>query len=206
MNTNETDEPLLRPADIGNAIPKRGRKLSQGFAQRTMSLFGWKIKGCVPNLPKMILVGAPHTSNWDFILTISTMFALGIQLNWLAKDTLFRKPFGGLFRYLGGIGVDRSQSNNLVDTIVNEFKMRESILLAIMPEGTRTKVKRWKTGFYYMALQAKVPILLITFDYGRKIMKIGPSITPTGDIETDLPHIQTYYQNIKGKNPDHYGS
>lgn len=192
--------------DIGNAIPRRGNKLSQAIAQRSMSLFGWEIKGHVPNLSKMVLVGAPHTSNWDFILTICTMFALGIQLNWLAKDSLFLNPFGGIFRYLGGIGVNRRVSTNLVDAVVNEFKKRESIVLAIMPEGTRSKVRRWKTGFYYMATQASVPILLITFDYGRKIMKIGPAINPTGDIETDLPHIQSYFKDIKAKNPDKYGS
>lgn len=206
IKSTKTCDPQLRPEDIGSAIPRRGSKISQTLAQRMMSLFRWQIKGSVPNLPKMILIGAPHTSNWDFILTIGTMFALGVQFNWLAKDSMFRNPFGRAFRYLGGIGVNRSQSNNLVSAVVSEFQQRESILLAIMPEGTRTKVKRWKTGFYYMAMQAKVPILLITFDYGRKILKIGPIITPTGDIETDLPHIQAHYQNVKGKNPDKYGS
>ncbi|KAA3661268.1 MAG: acyltransferase [Chloroflexi bacterium] len=206
MISNSSDDSTLKPMDIGNAIPRRGNKLSQAIAQRSMSLFGWEIKGHVPNLSKMVLVGAPHTSNWDFILTICTMFALGIQLNWLAKDSLFRNPFGGIFRYLGGIGVNRRVSTNLVDAVVNEFKKRESIVLAIMPEGTRSKVRRWKTGFYYMATQASVPILLITFDYGRKIMKIGPAINPTGDIETDLPHIQSYFKDIKAKNPDKYGS
>jgi len=197
MISNSSDDATLKPLHIGDAIPRRGNKFSQAIAQRTMSLFGWKIKGHIPNLPKMVLVGAPHTSNWDFILTISTMFALGIQLNWLAKDSLFRNPFGGIFRYLGGIGVNRRVSTNLVDSVVNEFKKREAIVLAIMPEGTRSKVRRWKTGFYYMATQASVPILLITFDYGHKIMKIGPAITPTGDIETDIPLIQSYFTNIK---------
>ena len=206
MNIDHQNDEIVGPQDIGDAIPRRGNKISQAIAQKTMSLFGWRIRGDVPNLPKLVLVGAPHTSNWDFILTISTMFALGIQFNWLAKDSLFKGPFSGIFRYLGGIGVDRSKSNNLVDSVVNEFKKRESILLAIMPEGTRSKVRRWRTGFYYMAEQAKVPLLLITFDYGRKIMRIGPTITPSGDIETDLPQIQSYFEDIKGKNPEKYGS
>lgn len=187
---------------IGDALPRRGGKVTRWLAQRLMRLFGWRVAGSAPNLPKMVLIGAPHTSNLDFILTIATMSAMGIQLSWVAKHSLFRWPYGGFFRWLGGIGVNRKSTKGFVGKLAQEYQQREKLLLAIMPEGTRSKVKRWRTGFYYLALQAQVPILLVTFDYGNKVMRIGPALQPSGDIDADLPQIQARFAGVQPRHPD----
>lgn len=186
----------------GEAPPKRGGGLSQFIAKSLMSIFGWRIEADIPDLPKFVLVGAPHTSNWDFVLTISTIYSLGIKISWLAKRSLFRWPVKGLMEWLGGIPVDRSVSGGgLVEQTVATFNSREKFILAIMPEGTRSKVREWKTGFYRIALEADVPIVLVRFDYGRKVMGIGPTIQPSGNMAGDITAIQTHYTGIIGKNP-----
>jgi 1-acyl-sn-glycerol-3-phosphate acyltransferase len=166
-----------------------------------MSVFGWRIAADLPNLPKFVLVGAPHTSNWDFLLTMATQFALGVRISWLAKRSLFRWPFGGVMSWLGGVAVNRSsRSSGIVEQTVEAFNSRDKFIIAVMPEGTRSRVSRWKTGFYRIAEGANVPVVLVRFDYGRKVMGIGPTIEPTGDVEADMMLIQSYYQDVKGKN------
>jgi 1-acyl-sn-glycerol-3-phosphate acyltransferase len=163
---------------------------------------GWRIEVDVPNLPKAVLVGAPHTSNWDFVLTLVTLFALSVKISWMAKHTFFRWPFNGLLEWLGGVPIDRTiQSDGIVNQTIKAFNSRDKFVIAIMPEGTRTKVRRWKTGFYHIAQGAKVPIVLVRFDYGRKVMGIGPTIEPSGDITVDMAQIQSFFAAIKGKNP-----
>jgi 1-acyl-sn-glycerol-3-phosphate acyltransferase len=168
-----------------------------------MSLFGWRIEADdAPNLPKLLLVGAPHTSNWDFILTLTTFFALSVRISWMAKHTFFRWPFKGFLAWLGGVPVDRSNKDEgIVQQTVNAFDSRDKFVIAIMPEGTRSKTRKWKTGFYHIARGANVPIVLIRFDYGRKVMGIGPTIEPSGDAVADIAHIQSIFATIKGKNP-----
>lgn len=187
---------------IGDALPRRGNRLSQSIAQTLMSIFGWRIAADdIPNLGKFVLVGAPHTSNWDFLLTMSTQYALGIRISWLAKSSLFRWPFRGIMEWLGGVPVDRANRNGgIVNQTIEAFNRRDQFIIAIMPEGTRSKVNEWKTGFYRIAEGAKVPLVLVRFDYGRKVMGIGPTIQPTGDLEADMKTIQSHYTGIKGKN------
>ena len=186
---------------LGNSLPKRGNRLSQWLAQSIMSLFGWRIAAEIPNLPKFVLVGAPHTSNWDFLLTMSTLYALGVDISWLAKRSLFRPPFKGLMEWLGGVPVDRANKGaGIVEQTVAAFNQREKFIIAVMPEGTRSKVREWKTGFYHIAEKADVPLVLVRFDYGRKVMGIGPTIEPTGDITADMKIIKSHYAGIKGKN------
>jgi 1-acyl-sn-glycerol-3-phosphate acyltransferase len=167
-----------------------------------MSFFGWRIEiDGVPNLSKFILVGAPHTSNWDFVLTLITFYALSVRISWMAKHTFFRWPFKGLLAWLGGVPIDRTnQDNGIVNQTIRTFNSRAEFVIAIMPEGTRSKVRRWKTGFYHIAQGAEVPIVLVRFDYGRKVMGIGPTITPSGEMAADMARIQSIFSGIKGKN------
>lgn len=187
---------------VGNALPRRGNRLSRWIARSLMTIFGWHIEVDAPDLPKLVLVGAPHTSNWDFVLTLTTFFALSVRISWMAKHTFFRWPIKGLVEWLGGIPIDRtSPDDGMVNQTVEAFNSREKFVIAVMPEGTRTKVGKWKTGFYHIAQGAKVPIVLVRFDYGRKVMGIGPAFEPSGDLTADMASIQSIFAAIKGKNP-----
>lgn len=147
---------------------------------------GWRIDGDIPDLPKMVLIVAPHSSNWDFIVGVAAKVAMRLRVKFLGKDALFRFPLGILMRYLGGIPVDRSAANEVVSSVVAQFDRRQRMLLAIAPEGTRRPVARWRTGFYHIARGAGVPILPVAFDWGSKTIRIGELFSPTGDLDADL--------------------
>ncbi|UCC54441.1 MAG: lysophospholipid acyltransferase family protein [Anaerolineaceae bacterium] len=186
---------------IGASVPRRGNWATRLVASSIMRLLGWRIVGEVPDLPKILMIGAPHTSAWDFLLTVLTVGSLGGDLHYLVKQSFFASPLGGLIRWLGGIPVDRQNTRGFVDQMIDEFERRDTFMLAIMPEGTRSKVKEWRSGFYYIALGAGVPISLVIFDFGEKLMRLGPALTPSGDYETELPVLQSYFLGIRGKNP-----
>lgn len=186
---------------IGEAVPKRGGKMIRRITRKILELLGWRYEGEFPNEPKMVLIGAPHTSNWDFFLAMAIMFSLGIRMSWLAKHTFVGGPMGPILRWLGGIPVDRRSSHGLVDQIVDAYRQRDKLLLAISPEGTRSRVHRWKTGFYYIALGAGVPIMPVVADYGRKVVGLRELIWPTGDLEADMERIKANFVGVQGKNP-----
>ena len=162
---------------------------------------GWQVVGQVPDFPKYVLAAAPHTSNWDLLIMLGAAFALRVKVFWLGKDTLFRQPFGAFFRWLGGVPVDRSKSNGMVAQAIQAFVENAQFAIAIAPEGTRSKVKRWKTGFYHIAQGAGVPIVLGFIDYGRKAAGVGPTFITTGNIEADMRAIQAFYATITPKYP-----
>ena len=174
------------------------RAMSIGFLRLT----GWTLDGQAPaGHPKCVLIAAPHTSNWDLPYTLMVAFALRMNIHWMGKRQIFRWPFGGLMRWLGGIAVDRSQSTNLVAASAKALRDAEgSVHLVIPPEGTRSQTRHWKTGFYWIAHEAGVPIVLAYMDYPRKLSGLGPVFTPTGDIEADMLQIKAYYAQYKGKN------
>jgi 1-acyl-sn-glycerol-3-phosphate acyltransferase len=174
------------------------RVLSTGFLRLT----GWQIAGQAPTgHPKCVLIAAPHTSNWDLPYTLMVAFALRMNIHWMGKRQIFRWPFGGLMRWLGGIAVDRSQSTNLVAASAQALRAAEgSVHLVVPPEGTRSHTRHWKTGFYWIAHEAGVPIVLAYMDYPRKLSGLGPVFTPTGDIDADMLQIKAYYAQYKGKN------
>ena len=174
------------------------RAVSIGFLRLT----GWTLDGQAPaGHPKYVLIAAPHTSNWDLPYTLMVAFALRMNIHWMGKRQIFRWPFGGLMRWLGGIAVDRSQSTNLVAASAKALRDAEgSVHLVIPPEGTRSQTRHWKTGFYWIAHEAGVPIVLAYMDYPRKLSGLGPVFTPTGDIEADMLQIKAYYAQYKGKN------
>jgi 1-acyl-sn-glycerol-3-phosphate acyltransferase len=160
--------------------------------------FGWRLVGALPSERKYVLIGAPHTSNWDFPLMLLAVLKVRMDVHWLGKNSLFRAPFGGLMRWLGGIPVDRSKSNNLVGQLVATFQERDELVILIPPEGTRAKVERWKSGFYYVATGAGVPILLGFIDFSRKQLGFGPLFYPSGDYAVDLVEIQKFYADKAG--------
>jgi 1-acyl-sn-glycerol-3-phosphate acyltransferase len=167
---------------------------------------GWKLEGQLPaEAGKCVFIAAPHTSNWDLPFTLMVAFALRLNIYWMGKASIFRFPFGGLMQWLGGIPVNREQSNNLVAASAQAIVNAEGpVQLVIPPEGTRRKARYWKTGFYYIALKAKVPILMAYMDYSRKISGIGPLLIPTGDIDKDMLVVKQFYAAFKGKNADQF--
>jgi len=156
----------------------------------------------LPPIPKFILVGAPHTSNWDLPYTLFIVFVLKAKVYWMGKDTIFRKPFKRFFKWLGGIPIDRSKSYNIVAQSIQQFNENENLILTIAPSGTRKRVQKWKTGFYHIANGANVPILLGFLDYRRKVGGFGPMLYPTGDLEADMKTIKKFYDGVTGKYPE----
>lgn len=186
------------------AFRKKGISYVAGWA--LLNLMGWEFDpGQKPEGKKFVLVAAPHTSNWDLPLMLACSYLSGYRLSWLGKHTLFRgvgKPF---FRWLGGVPVDRTAPQGLVQQVVDIFSERDSLILAIPPEGTRAKTDGWKTGFYYIALGAEVPIVLSYLDYGNKRAGFGPVIEPSGDIEADFELFRQFYADKRGLYPEWQG-
>ncbi len=185
-------KPLIPP--VGDQILRRGNVFTDAVARLLMLVSGWRFEGTLPNLRKFVLIVAPHTSNWDFPIGVMLMFALGIRGTFLGKDTLFKPPFGFYFRWLGGVPVDRSSPNNVVDQTIAYFHTREKMILALSPEGTRKRIEKWRTGFYWVAVGAHVPIVPVVFDYPRKRCVIHAPETMTGDPETDIAHLRSFFK------------
>ncbi|MEM9838561.1 MAG: lysophospholipid acyltransferase family protein [Pseudomonadota bacterium] len=167
-------------------------------------LSGWKVEGTAPETDKFVVIAAPHTSNWDLPFMLGVAFKFRIRLNWMGKDSLFKPPFGWLMKALGGIPIDRSKANNVVAQVVEIYEQSESLAIAIPPEGTRGRVRIWKTGFYNIAHGAGVPIALGFLDYKRKVGGIGGVYETTGDYEKDLEAIKAFYAGVTGKHDEKY--
>jgi 1-acyl-sn-glycerol-3-phosphate acyltransferase len=184
---------------IGCAVPRRGNGFSNWAARTALRLAGWRFTGEFPDVAKAVLIIAPHTSNWDFGVGAAAMWALGLRGVFFAKHTLFWPPLSWLLRWMGGIPVDRKVSSGLVGAAVDGFAAREQMLLALAPEGTRSRVGAWKTGFYFIALKAEVPIIPIVFDYPARCIRIAPALVPTGELESDLEVLSGYYSGVSGR-------
>ena len=178
------------------------RGLSIGF----LKLSGWTVTGQLPaNGRTCVLIAAPHTSNWDLPYTLMVAFALRLNIYWMGKEQIFKPPFRAVMMWLGGLPVRRESANNLVAASIEALQAADGpVQLVVPPEGTRSKVRYWKTGFYYIALGAKVPIVMAYMDYARKESGLGPVFEPTGDIEADMVAIKAFYAPFKGKNPDQF--
>ncbi len=174
----------------------------RGFSVGFLRLTGWRLEGTLPaHASKSVFIAAPHTSNWDLPYTLMVAFALRLNICWMGKQSLFKAPFGGVMRWLGGIPVNREQSTNLVAASAAAIRAADGPLqLIVPPEGTRSKTHYWKTGFYYIALQAGVPIVMAYMDYATKRSGLGPVFVPTGDIGADMVAIKAFYAPFKGKN------
>ncbi|MDG2432560.1 1-acyl-sn-glycerol-3-phosphate acyltransferase [Flavobacterium sp.] len=166
-------------------------------------LMGWKIVGTIdPALKKCVMMVMPHTSAHDFYLGIFTRGITGLEMNFVGKKELFRFPLRSYFKFMGGEPLDRSGGLNKVDAIAAIFDKKETFRLAVAPEGTRDKVSTLKTGFYYIALKANVPIVPVAFDFGKKEVNLGRPIAPTGDLENDLAALLEHYRGVVGKIPE----
>jgi len=176
--------------------------LLRGFSLAFLRLTGWKVEGRLPpEAAKSVLIAAPHTSNWDLPYTLMVAFALRLNPYWMGKPSLFKAPLGPLMRWLGGIAVSREQASNLVAASASAIAEADAPLqLIVSPEGTRAKTRYWKSGFYYIALGAKVPIVMAYMDYARKRSGLGPLFVPTGNFEADMAAIKAFYAPFKGKN------
>ncbi len=168
-----------------------------------LRLMGWKFEGDFPReLKKFMLIAIPHTSNWDFPMGLLIRSALKIDIKFVGKDSLFKPPFGGIFKALGGYPVDRSRRSNFVDAVVDIYNEKEEFRVCIAPEGTRKKVTELKTGFYYIAKGANIPIVMIAFDWGSMTFRISEPFYPTDDKQADFAHIKQFFKGTVGKNPE----
>lgn len=162
---------------------------------------GWTAFGQIPEPRKFVLIAAPHTSNWDFLYFIGLTEDLGIMPHFMAKKSLFRWPWKNFLLDMGGVPVDRSSNQNYVQAMIDEFAKRKEFMLTIAPEGTRGAVRKWKTGFYHIAMGAKVPLVVGMMDYAKKSGGLGPAIWPTGDFKADMARIAEYYAKVTPKHP-----
>lgn len=168
-------------------------------------LFGWKLRGQKPPYKKYLILAAPHTSNWDVPAMLSMSYVYGIRVSWIGKHSLFRGPLGPLMRWLGGVPVDRRSRNNAVQQMVDEFARRDTLALMITPEGTRSRAEFWKSGFYHIAREANVPIVLGLLDFKKKVGGLFEAIETSGDMAADMDRIRAFYKGASGKYPEGFG-
>ena len=167
-------------------------------------LFGWQAIGTFDYPKKCVVIAAPHTSNWDFFVGKCYGYISGVNAKYLIKSSFFIPVLGTLFKWNGGIPVYRNSNNNIVEQIVSRFNSSNNFRLGITPEGTRSRVEKWKTGFYHIALKANVPILLLAIDYKKKKIGIINSFFPSGDIDRDMLFIQHQFHDIQAKEVRNY--
>ncbi len=168
-----------------------------------LRLSGWRVEGSLPvGVTRAVVIAAPHTTNWDLPYMLAVSYVLGVRPSWLGKRELFRAPFGGLMRWLGGIPVDRDRRMNLVEQAADRLREADRLFLVIPPSGTRSRAAHWKSGFYHIARTARVPIVCAFLDYSTKTGGIGPVFVPSGDLGSDMDRLRLFYHDVRGKYPD----
>ncbi len=198
---------------VGERAPRWGNRLTRTLGHEVLRVIGWRVEGEIPNREKFLAIAAPHTTGWDFPVAMVTLMAIGIRVSWLGVDWLFRYP---LMRQLGGIPVarspvarspvDRRTRLGLVPQIVEQFRRRRRFILGLSPEGSRSRVVPWKTGFYRIATDAGVPIVLVSIDPRARLLVIGPAFEPSGDYQADMDqHIRPFYARFVEQHPDRFG-
>jgi len=179
------------------------------FVRRAIGWFllkitGWKAVGGMPKKGRYVLIAAPHTTNWDMPYMIAVSWGLNVKIHWIGKKSLFRLPYGWFMKMLGGISVDRSQRQNTVQQVSQWMLSRESAIVVVPPEGSRSKTPFWKSGFYHIAREAQVPIVLGFLDYANKRGGFGPSFKPTDNPQADMEHFRDFYQQLRAKYPEKF--
>lgn len=192
----------LNVPDLQPNNPRWGNRFLRGFGRFWLRVLGWRFEGEIPNVSKAVIVAAPHTATWDWPIGMLVIFSVGIKVYWLGKTEFVNGRFRPILHWLGGIPVDRSAANGVVDQTAQQFRVRNHFLLAIAPEGTRAMVPRWKLGFYYIARAADVPIIAVGLDYGRKKIPISPPISPHQSLATVVQQLAAFYEPVRGKNHD----
>ncbi len=181
-----------------------GRPLKYWVGRATLDLLGWDVEGAAPDAPKYVIIAAPHTTNWDLPVTLGVAWVLGIDASFAAKHTLFEGPFGWFFRALGGVPIDRRAKLDQVQQLVEMFRARERMVLVIAPEGTRGATGYWKSGFYWVARGARVPIALGYLDYRRKRGGVGDAFVPGESLDDDVERIRRFYSTVTAKHPERF--
>ncbi len=188
--------PVLPPS-----VPRRHAAWLQRAGAWAFTRAGWRVEGNLPDAPRQVLVVAPHTSNWDFVLGVAVMLALDLDPRWLGKHTLFRPPLGAFMRAIGGIPVRRDAHHDLVAQVVDAIRAAPAMALAITPEGTRRKTSGWRTGYYAIAEQAGVPIVPVWFDWGRRVVGIGAPHVAIGGAAALTARLQALYHPAMARRP-----
>lgn len=200
-NGCQTPAPLLKGSAKTVHDTKYVRAALRRLALILFKFAGWKAEGQKPDIPKYIVIAAPHTSNWDFFYAICLALIFRMKPLFMMKDAWFFWPLGPVFRWLGAIPIDRSKSNSVVDRSIAVFEQRRELALVVPPSGTRKRVTHWRSGFYHIANGANVPILMGFLDYGRRVGGLGRLMRPTGNIDRDMREIRDFYRDIRGKFP-----
>jgi 1-acyl-sn-glycerol-3-phosphate acyltransferase len=183
---------------LGSAVPRRGNRVMRSLAWSLFRLWDWRLAGNLPDVPKAIVVVAPHTTNWDFPVGILAMFALGLKISWLGKHTLFWWPLRLLMVWLGGVPVRRDSRSGTVAKLVETMRQSDTMLLAVAPEGTRKAVTGWRMGFAHVAVGAGVPVAPIAFDWGHRVVTLGPAFSLTGDLAVDERTLRGWFESTLG--------
>lgn len=193
---------MLLP-DLPENMPTGINRFWAFIGRLVLGFVGWGIQGELPNLKKVVIIVAPHTSNWDFVIGMAAKMVVGVKANWLGKDAIFVGPAAAIFKSWGGIPVERSNAHDMVGHVVNEFRQRDKMWLGLSPEGTRTHVPQWKSGFWHIAKAAEVPIQAVAFDYASRRLVIGKVFTPGDDLQADMDEIRAHFADIgNGKIPE----
>lgn len=187
-------------------VPRARSPILRALGAFLLRVKGFRFEGELPNESRFVLLLAPHTSNWDFVLALATVLALDVKANWFAKHTIFRPPLGSFFRKIGGIALDRGSPRSALQQITAAFDSADELVFCIAPEGTRKRIPRWKRGFYQIALAAEVPIVCGYVDYGRRVCGIGLVLQPSGDYAADIEKIQSFYRTIQPKFPEQFAA
>lgn len=185
-----------------SSLPFRGSFFSRHLGRLSLKILGWRVMGELPDVPKVVAIAYPHTSNWDFVIGLSVMLATDLKASWIAKAEMFNSPLGGLWKKLGGIPIVRGQKLGIVEQQAQAIKDADKIFLLIEPEGTRSGNDHWKTGFYHIATGAGVPLLPVTWDFPSKTLTFLPLFHPTGDVDADVRSLMLLGKDCKGKNPE----
>ena len=192
-----------RGRDLQQSVPAPcAPTLTRRWAHRLLAWFGWSVDVAWPQGPRAVIVVYPHTSNWDFVVGIAARHAIGLPVQWVGKDTLFRGPFNALFRRWGGIPVNRRQSTGFIGQLMDEFRRRAWMWVVFTPEGTRSYRDYWKSGFYHLALEAKAPVGLCYIDYRCRKVGLQRYLTLTGDVERDLDAMRAEYADKVARHPE----
>jgi len=185
-------------------VPRWGNAVTRGIGRAGMRVLGWRLIGDIPDLPKVVVIAAPHTCTMDVFVGLAVMLASGLRVHWLGKHTIFWEPLGSVLRWLGGIPVDRASPEGIATQVIVTLRERDRFFLALAPEGTRKKVARWKSGFYRIAAGAGVPVVPVALDYRRRVADIGAPLLPTGDYEADLAILRKHFSADMARHPERY--
>lgn len=205
--TNSYSEPnismskKLNCPKLSRNTPRLGNAFSRWLGRSVLSVKGWRFEGQFPEHKKMVICVAPHTSNWDFVIGLAVAFSLQLKISFFGKHNIFIPPFKGILRRWGGIPIERSKTHGIVKQMISEVSSARQMLLCLAPEGTRSAVSPWKTGFLHIAHQSNVPVFLIGLDYQRRVIVLGPCFQPSDNTQLEIAKVYQFYAKVPAKYP-----